>query len=45
MTGKATIGTRPGLRILKMDDELRESGLKRQFGAHVTKPAHQGYSL
>ena len=36
MAGMATIGIRCGLRILTMDDELRENGLKTQFGAHVT---------
>jgi hypothetical protein len=45
MAGKATIGTGPRLRILTMDDELRENAVKTPFGAHVTKPAHQGYSL
>ena len=39
MTGKATIGIGPRLRILTMDDELRENRLKTPFGACVTKLA------
>lgn len=40
MTGKVTIGTGSGLRILTTDDKLRKNGLKTQFGAHVTNLCH-----
>jgi hypothetical protein len=36
MAGRATIGIRPDLRILTMEDELPENGLKTQSGAYVT---------